>query len=151
MSIEAKQILLKNLEKELGHTLTVDNMNEVLKIIADELDTYNLESAENYNFDLTSNDMLEAFLSAKELEGRSPKTLERYKYIITKLLFYTKVPIKNLTVYHLRKYLMELKQKGCVDTTLEGIREVFSSFFNWLQKEKLINDNPCINYHPLNV
>lgn len=25
MSIETKQIILKNLEKELGHTLTVDN------------------------------------------------------------------------------------------------------------------------------
>lgn len=43
MSVEAKQIMLKNLEKELGHTLTVDSMNEVLKIVADELDAYSLE------------------------------------------------------------------------------------------------------------
>lgn len=109
MSIEAKQVMLKNLEKELGHTLTVDNMNEVLKIIADELDSYSLEHTEEYEFDLSSTDMLEAFLSAKELEGRSPKTIERYKYIITRLLVFTKCPIKSLTVYHLRKYLMELK------------------------------------------
>ena len=149
MSIEAKQVMLKNLEKELGHTLTVDNMNEVLKIIADELDSYSLEHTEEYEFDLSSTDMLEAFLSAKELEGRSPKTIERYKYIITRLLVFTKCPIKSLTVYHLRKYLMELKQHNCADSTLEGIREVFSSFFNWLQKEKLITDNPCMNLAPI--
>ena len=76
--------------------------------------------------------MLNAFLSAKELEGRSYKTLERYKYVITKMLTVTKTPIKNLTVYHLRKYLIELKNSGNSDSTLESIREVFSSFFNWL-------------------
>ena len=149
MSVETKQIMLKNLEKELGHTLTLDNMNEVLKIIADELDSYHLEQNEDCEFDLNSNDMLDAFLSAKELEGRSEKTLERYSYIIKRLLMFTKVSIKNLTVYHLRKYLMELKNHGCADSTLEGIREVFSSFFNWLQKEKLIDENPCTNLAPI--
>lgn len=149
MSVEAKQIMLRNLEKELGHTLTVDSMNEVLKIVADELDAYSLEQTEGTEVDLTSSDMLEAFLSAKELEGRSEKTIERYKYIITKLLLFTKCSIKNLTVYHLRKYLIELKARGCADVTLEGIREVFSSFFNWLQKEKLITDNPCANLAPI--
>lgn len=149
MSIEAKQVMLKKLENELGRTLTVNNMNEVLKILADELEYYDIEQIENYEFDLSSNDMLEAFLSAKELEGRSPKTLERYKYIITRLLFFTKTPIRSLTVYHLRKYLMELKNRGNSDVTLEGIREVFSSFFNWLQKEKLISDNPCVNLAPI--
>lgn len=149
MSVEAKQAMLKNLEKELGHTLTVDSMNEVLKIIADELDAYSLEQTEETEVDLSSNDMLEAFLSAKELEGRSPKTLERYKYIITKMLYFAKSPIRSITVYHLRKYLMELKNRGCADTTLEGVREVFSSFFNWLQKERLIENNPCANLSPI--
>ena len=149
MSVEAKQAMLKKLENELSDTLTINNMNEVLKILADELEYYNLEQIEDYEFDLSSNDMLEAFLSAKELEGRSPKTLERYRYIITRLLFFTKMPIRSITVYHLRKYLMELKNRGNSDVTLEGIREVFSSFFNWLQKEKLITDNPCVNLAPI--
>lgn len=43
MSIEAKQVILKKLENELSNTLTVANMNEVLKILADELDYYTLE------------------------------------------------------------------------------------------------------------
>lgn len=149
MSVEVKQIMLKNLEKKLGFILTVDNTNEVLKIIAEEIEQYNIEQVEGSEFDLDSNDMLNAFLSAKELEGRSYKTLERYKYVITKMLTTTKTPIKNLTVYHLRKYLIELKNSGNSDSTLESIREVFSSFFNWLQKEGLITDNPCINLAPI--
>ena len=69
MSIETKQVMLKNLEKELGHTLTVDNMNEVLKIIADELGSYNLEQVDNCEFDLDSNDMLDAFYLQKNQKG----------------------------------------------------------------------------------
>lgn len=149
MSIEAKQIMLKNLEKQFGSALTANQMDAVLKIIADELDAYKLEQVEGYDFDLSSNDMLEAFLSAKELEGCSPKTLERYKYIITRLLVFIKVPIRSLTVYHLRKYLMELKERGCANSTLEGIRQIFGSFFNWLQKEQLIDNNPCANLSPI--
>lgn len=149
MSIEVKQVMLKNLEKQFSSTLTVNEMNTVLKIIADELDAYTLEQVDNYNFDLTSNDMLEAFLSAKKLEGRSPKTLERYEYIITRLLIFVKVPIRSLTIYHLRRYLMKLKEQGCADSTLEGIRQIFSSFFNWLSKENLIDNNPCANLSPI--
>lgn len=35
------------------------------------------------------------------------------------------------------------------DRTLEGYRTVFSSFFGWLYKEKLIQDNPCANLGPI--
>jgi len=149
MSVEAKQSMLKNLEKEFGHTLTANDMSEVLKTIADELDNYNLEQIDTSNVDESSYDMLEAFLFAKELEGRSPNTINRYKYIIGKLLIYCQVPIRSITVYHLRRYLMELKSRDCADVTIEGVREVFSSFFNWLQKEQLISNNPCSNLAPI--
>ena len=43
MSVEVKQIILKNLEKKLGSILTVDNTNEVLKIVAEEIEYYNIE------------------------------------------------------------------------------------------------------------
>lgn len=149
MSVEAKQSMLKHLEKEFGNKLTMNDMNEVLTTIADELDNYSLEQIDCTNIDGTSYDMLEAFLFAKELEGRSEKTIKRYKYIINKLLTYCQVPIRSITIYHLRRYLMELKKKECADTTIEGVREVFSSFFNWLQKENLIENNPCNNLAPI--
>ena len=149
MSVEAKQSMLKNLEKEFGHILTADNISEILQVVADELESYSVEQTDNIEADITSNDMLDSFLLAKQLEGRSPKTIERYGYIIKKLLYFTKVSVRSITVYHLRRFLMEMKERGCADSTLEGIREVFSSFFNWLQKEKLIEVNPCINLAPI--
>lgn len=37
------------------------------------------------------------------------------------------------------------KEKGLQDKTLEGQRSIFSSYFNWLQREGLIIKNPCAN------
>jgi len=70
---------------------------------------YNLEPIGESDLDIVSNDMLDSFLTAKRLEGRSEKTLERYKYIISKLLVFTKTPVRSITVYHLRRFLMEMK------------------------------------------
>ena len=149
MSVEAKQSILKKLEKDLGETLTASKLNDVLKIIADELDSYNLESIGDTQLDITSNDMLESFLTAKQLEGRSSKTIQRYKYIISKLLIFSNTNIRAITVYHLRRFLIEMKNRGNADSTLQGVREIFSSFFNWLQKQHLIENNPCCNLAPI--
>ena len=42
-------------------------------------------------------------------------------------------------------YLMENKQRGLSDRSVEGLRSVLSSFFGWLWKEGLIRSNPCAN------
>lgn len=149
MSVEAKQIMLKNLEKQLSSEVTASTIDIILKTVADELDSYSLESINTSNVDVASNDMLDSFLMAKQLEGRSPKTIKRYKYVLTKLLVFVSVPIRSITVYHLRRYLMTLKERGNADLTIENNREVFSSFFNWLQKENLIETNPCANLAPI--
>lgn len=86
MSIEAKQLMLKKLEKEFNNTLSATTTDNILKTIADQLDLYSLEPIGESDLDIISNDMLNSFLTAKQLEGRSEKTLERYKYIISKLL-----------------------------------------------------------------
>lgn len=86
MSIEAKQLMLKKLEKEFNNTLSATTTDNILKTITDQLDLYSLEPIGESDLDIISNDMLNSFLTAKQLEGRSEKTLERYKYIISKLL-----------------------------------------------------------------
>ena len=143
MAIEAKAVLLNRFESTLSGMLTANQMNDVLNALSDELVNYQVLQSETV--DETSDDFLGAFLSAKEIEGRSIKTLERYKYIISKFNAATSVPTRDVTVFHIRRYLTDMKKHGLSDTTLEGIREVFSSYFNWLQRENLIERNPCAN------
>lgn len=143
MAIEAKAVLLNRFESTLSGMLTANQMNDVLSALSDELVNYQVLQSENV--DELPDDFLDAFLSAKEIEGRSVKTLDRYKYIISKFNAATNIPTREITVFHIRRYLTDMKTRGLSDSTLEGIREVFSSYFNWLQRENLIKNNPCAN------
>lgn len=89
--------------------------------------------------------MLKKFLATKRLEGRSEKTVVRYRYILDR--FYTQmgIPYKDVDVFALRLYLAQLEQAGNSYNTINGIRSIFSSFFSWLHDEGFIETNPSAN------
>lgn len=146
MSVEAKQMLLLDFSNELANILTVDFRDTVLCILSELLANYELIQNNNTEFyDMETDELLDAYISAKTIEGRSPKTLERYKYIITKMMKSINIPIRKISVFHIRTYLTKEKQRGLSDRTLEGTREVLSAFFGWLHREGLINSNPISN------
>lgn len=146
MSIEAKQMLMLDLSSELSSVLTTENKDTVLCILSELLSKYELESIANAEFfDNDSDELLEAYISAKTIEGRSSKTLDRYKYIISKMLKTVNIPIRKISVFHIRTYLSKEKQRGVSDRTLESTREVLSAFFGWLHREGLIPTNPISN------
>lgn len=143
MSIASRQVLLKDAEKAFGSVLTVEQMQKVMPMLGETLAGFEVEQVSGA--DDPGGDLLCAFIEAKEIEGRSKKTLERYQYIIRQFLKASCTVTQKVTVYHIRSFLMAEKRRGLSDRTLEGYRCVFSSFFGWLQKEGLIAANPCAN------
>lgn len=144
MAIEAKAILLNRLEKDLSHLVTAADMATVLSLVADHLTDFDLQQIEK-SYMPENDDMLEAFASALATQGRSQKTIDRYKYILNRMRKAVNLPTRQITVYHLRKYLADEKDRGISDRTLEGNRQVIALFFKWLHQEGLLDRNPCAN------
>lgn len=143
MSIEAKKMFSNSMHEKLKTILTVSQMNDVLSTLSDELNMYNLEATEQ---NITRNyDLLEAYVSSKRVEGRSENTLVRYEYVLNKIMAQIGIPESQVTVFHLRKFLCEEKNRGISDSTLEGYRSILCSYFGWLHRECLIPNNPCDN------
>lgn len=149
MAIADKQVLIKNLETELGDVLTVTQLNAVLQTIGEQLTNFEVE--QHATDEMGSMDLLDAFIGSKRVEGRSEKTLERYHYILTRLMKAVNAPMSRINVYHLRSFLAKEKERGISDNTLEGYREIFSSVFGWLHSEGLIQTNPCANLSTIKV
>ena len=145
MSIAAKTSFMKSVEEQLSDVLTVSQLNSVLGTVSANVECYEVEHADNQNGDTSSKDLLSAFLSAKEIEGRSRKTIEHYRYVLNRMLKAVPVSCSKINVFHLRSYLMELKDAGSSDRTLDGYRNVFNSFFGWLTNEGLLPRNPAAN------
>ena len=148
MAIEAKTSFLRQMEKELASTTTADTMAKVLSIVADVMEGFDLREI---GFEEEQDDMLECFLQALDVQGRSRKTIAHYRLILGKMLEETKVSARRITVYHLRSYLAKQKERGLKDSTLAHHREVFSSFFGWLFREGLIEKNPVVNLGSIKV
>ena len=145
MSLEAKQGLIRKLEKAVSGHLTADHLAIVTSTLTEILSGYEVEEAGDQGEDPTAEEFLQAFLAAKHIEGRSKKTLERYEYMLRKMLEVIKVPLRDVTVYHIRTYFMKEKQRGISDRSIEGARSIASSFFGWLFREGLIAQNPTGN------
>lgn len=143
MSIESKQMLLNALEEMLSDKLTAKDLRAFMQSASASLSEYEVEYKKQDG--RAAEDYLKAFIDAKQIEGRSQKTLDRYSYILRKLFRSAGVPLPEITTYHLRSYLMDMKTRGLGDKTIEGERTVFSSFFGWIWKEGLIERNPCAN------
>jgi len=150
VSLEIKLSFIKDLEQALSPRITATDLQTVLSSASDVLQHYDFsrilrtETADSL-------DLLDAFLSALSVQGRSIKTIERYRYVIGRLMDDIQTPIRSITVYHLRGWLSKEQARGISDGTLEGQREVFSSFFNWLWREGLIEKNPVANLGAIKV
>lgn len=143
MSIEAKVVLLNNFEHEISTFVPLHEVSMIMSALSDQLSNFQLTSVDPV--DSQTDDLLEAFLDTMQIEGRSDKTVARYKYVISKMMKSVNISTRRITVYHIRKYLTDEKRRGLSDRTLEGFRQVFSTYFNWLQREGLIDFNPTAN------
>ena len=149
MAIDAKIDFMRQTEKQLAESVTVADMPKILNVINDVLQGFEMRSITVWSEE--KDDLLNCYLSAMSVQCRSQKTLDRYTYIIKKLMEFVKVPTRQVTVHHLRAYLQHEKERGISDNTLEGNRQVFSAYFNWLQRESLIERNPTANLGAIKV
>ena len=148
MAIEAKVSYMRTLEKRLGAELTVDMLTRILPIVSDVLTGYDLREV---SVEEEAEDMLECYLQALDVQGRSRKTIRHYRLILGQLLADVKTPVRRITVYHLRSFLARKKEAGLKDSTLSHLRSVISSYFGWLHREGLIERNPVMNLGTIKV
>lgn len=149
MSIAAKQLLLRDVEKNLGVFLTVEEVRYTMQILTECLSIFDVEQIEEKCTDAESGEYLTAFLDAKRVEGRAESTIDRYDYIINHMYEAISVPIKKISVFHLRSYFAAESTRGISNSTLNGVRSIIVVYFNWLQKEGLLVHNPTINLNPI--
>lgn len=150
MPLESKVSFLKDLESSLAETVTAADLSRVLTVVSDTLQHYELTASTGAGAS-GSTDLFDAWIAALRIQNRSEKTVERYQYIVGRLLKDLAVPIRNITVYHLRSWLAAEKTRGIADSTLEGQRQIFSSFFGWLWREGLVESNPVANLGAIKV
>ncbi len=142
--------LIIEITKDLEDILTI-KQSEILKTtLIRYFSKYDisLKDIERKQEDIENNKLINKFLSAKEVEGCSRKTIEYYRNIITKMTIKTEKAIKNITTEDLRIYLSNYKEENDSSLiTIDNMRRIFSSFFAWLEDENYIVKSPARRIH----
>ncbi len=100
------------------------------------------------NENITNEDLLSAFLTAKEVEGCSQKTLRYYEDTLTRALATLDKPIPLIESDDLRQYLNDYEAtRRTSKVTIDNIRRIMSSFFSWLEDEDYIVKSPVRRIH----
>ncbi len=94
--------------------------------------------------------MIDSFISSKQVEGCSERTIKYYKEIIEKFVNSFDKSIKQISTNEIRNYLSNYKDNSsCGSTTIDNIRRVLSSFFSWLEDEDYIIKSPVRRIHKI--
>ena len=100
----------------------------------------------------SSEEILDAFIASKRLEGRSEKTLSLYRFTIEKMLEKIDKNICTVTTEDIRNYLAEYREEHDVSkATIDGIRRNLSSLYHWLEEEDYIFISPLRKIHKIKI
>ena len=147
-----KMDVILNITKDMEDSLTdyqLNKLKESLIINFEKLEFIMKTDELKHQEELDENiSMIESFISSKQIEGCSDRTIKYYKEIIDKFNDSFDKSIKKITTEEIRSYLSNYKEMStCGSTTIDNIRRVLSSFFSWLEDEDYIIKSPIRRIH----
>ena len=93
-------------------------------------------------------DLLRLFLTAKEVEGCSVRTITYYESTIQHMVESIGKPYTQIESDDLRGYLADYEAtRKAGKVTIDNIRRILSSFFSWLEDEDYIVKSPVRRIH----
>ena len=117
------------------------------KVLKNTLENYEMKNI-TYREEMDNDSVLKSFLSAKQLEGCSARTIQAYGVALKKMYNLIDKNVDEITTDDLRKYLFDYKNTSNPSkTTIDNLRRIFSSFFAWLEEEDYILKNPVKRIH----
>lgn len=151
--MEKEQIILA-ITNEMSNQLTnhqLELLKSILVIQFENIQITVLNDEMKKVEEKEANDkFINLFISAKEVEGCSDRTINYYKDILKHLIEVLDKPVRSIQTEDIRKYLADYKEKNnCSSVTIDNIRRVFSSFFSWLEDEDYIIKSPVRRIHKI--
>lgn len=149
-----KTEVISNITKDMEDSLTDYQLNKLKEslIINFEGVEFIIKTDElKHQEELDENkSMIDSFISSKQVEGCSERTIKYYKEIIEKFVNTFDKSIKQISTNEIRSYLSNYKDNSsCGSTTIDNIRRILSSFFSWLEDEDYIIKSPVRRIHKI--
>lgn len=147
-----KKTLINQIQMEMSGVLNNaqrQKLCDVLEHCFFNLDIVALDS-QALNHGKENVTLKEEFLSAKQVEGCSERSVNYYSSTLDNLIKSLIKPFNQVETEDLRVYLSEYqKRNNASKQTIDNIRRILSSFFTWLEDEDYILKSPVRRIHKI--
>lgn len=147
-----KKTLINQIQTEMSGVLNNaqrQKLCDVLEHCFFNVDVVALGS-ENLIQKKSNQSLKEEFLSAKQVEGCSERSVNYYSSTLDNLIKNLEKPFNQIETEDLRVYLSEYQKKNNASKqTVDNIRRILSSFFTWLEDEDYILKSPVRRIHKI--
>ncbi len=94
---------------------------------------------------------ISSFLTAKKIDGLSPKTLKNYQEMLGAFAVQVDKHVTKITTDDIRAYIGYLSGRGLKDSSIQTHINTLRSFFAWLDMEDIIKRNPMRKIKSLKI
>ena len=147
-----KKTLINQIQTEMSGVLNNAQRQKLSAVLEHCFFNVNVVTLDNENLiQSKSNQTLkEEFLSAKQVEGCSERSVNYYSSTLDNLIKNLEKPFNQIETEDLRVYLSEYQKKNNASKqTIDNIRRILSSFFTWLEDEDYILKSPVRRIHKI--
>lgn len=147
-----KKTLINQIQTEMSGVLNNAQRQKLSAVLEHCFFNVNVVTLDNENLiQSKSNQTLkEEFLSAKQVEGCSERSVSYYSSTLDNLIKTLEKPFNQIETEDLRVYLSEYQKKNDASKqTIDNIRRILSSFFTWLEDEDYILKSPVRRIHKI--
>ena len=137
-----KVLVIKEIERLMAPILSNDQLGKLHSVLdhclldADDFPLRNTQFS-------TNGETIDAFLSAKSVEGCSIRTIRYYSQALERFSRAIGKSFIEVTTDDVRGYLTACQKSGRVsNVTVDNIRRIISSFFSWLEIEDIVYKSP---------
>lgn len=141
---EIEQYMLPYLDNE-----QLEHLRKILtSLLTKDVNSSVVNDKKTINEKSNNDKFIDSFLSAKRVEGCSIKTLKLYSSTLKKAFTTIDKTVKKITTEDLRGYLDDYSNHHKAGkVTIDNMRRILSSFFNWLEEENYIIKSPVKRIH----
>ena len=151
--INMKNTIIQEIEQSLLNYLDNSQLDALHTVLCRCLDKVEIKVVEDTNVrisEFTNMELINKFISAKEIEGCSKRTTKYYESTLLKMNSKMDKGITHMTTDDLRSYLVDYqKVNNCSKASVDNVRRNLSSFFSWLEEENYILKSPMKRIHKI--
>lgn len=145
-----KDTIIKEIEQSMLRFLDNSQIEKLHQTLERCFDGVSVFQEKEINYKYTNDDLIERFISAKDIEGCSQRTLHYYKLTINKMNNEMSSHFTQMTTDDLRDYLSKYQKiNNCSKVNIDNVRRILSSFFSWLEEENYILKSPMRRIHKI--